>query len=176
MKTLVIHPYDYTTRFLSVIYEGKDWTVITDTQFPKSKLKKAIQEHDRIICLGHGTEHGLIAMQSKWSWRQMIDSTLVYLLREKELVFVWCNADEFAKKYDLKGFITGMIISEDEEANMFSVNATEGEIYDSNVLFSKAVADSIDLPPHEMMENGLEIYKGDSDIIAFNRENFNVFD
>jgi len=28
MKTLIIHPEDTSTDFLSTIYEGKDWTII----------------------------------------------------------------------------------------------------------------------------------------------------
>jgi len=52
MKTLVIHPFDVTTGFLSVIYEGKkDWTVI-DTNVSSKFLKEQIKNHNRIIMLG----------------------------------------------------------------------------------------------------------------------------
>ena len=33
MKTLVIHPFDITTGFLSDIYKDTDWTVIDDITF-----------------------------------------------------------------------------------------------------------------------------------------------
>ena len=110
MKTLVIHPKDTTTDFLSLIYEDKDWTVITDN-ISKSALKRQIKAHDRIVMLGHGMETGLIGFN-----RLVIDSNLVYLLREKHCVCIWCNADKFVLKYGLKGFYTGMIISEVQEA------------------------------------------------------------
>ena len=41
MKTLVIHAEDATTDFLSTIYDGKDWTIITKN-IGKSKLKAAV--------------------------------------------------------------------------------------------------------------------------------------
>lgn len=59
MKTLVIHPKDITTDFLSDIYSDKDWTVI-NINVSKSFLKKQIKEHDRIVMLGHGTGEGLV--------------------------------------------------------------------------------------------------------------------
>ena len=59
MKTLVIHPKDSTTDFLSDIYIDKEWTLITKN-VSKKILKESIKEHDRIIMLGHGTEKGLI--------------------------------------------------------------------------------------------------------------------
>jgi hypothetical protein len=40
----------------------------------------------------------------------------VYLLRDKIGVYIWCNANVFVEKYGLKGFYTGMIISEYEES------------------------------------------------------------
>lgn len=83
--TLVIHPKDQTTDFLSEIYLDKNWTVI-NTNTSKKFLKEQILTHDRIVMLGHGTEKGLLGYD-----RYIIDSTLVYLLREKECVCIWCN-------------------------------------------------------------------------------------
>jgi hypothetical protein len=60
MKTLVIHPKDDSTYFLSTIYEGKDWTIINDRG--KSLLKKLIKTHDRIIMMGHGCEKAYLIL------------------------------------------------------------------------------------------------------------------
>ena len=90
MQTLVIHPKDETTDFLSVIYADKDWTVV-NTRPSKSKLKELIKSHDRIIMLGHGTKDGLIIMEGAYNYHFLIDSSLVYLLREKDCVCIWCN-------------------------------------------------------------------------------------
>lgn len=62
MKTLVIHPKDQTTDFLSVIYDDKDWTII-NTNVSKSYLKTQIKSHDRIVMLGHGTDKGLLRIE-----------------------------------------------------------------------------------------------------------------
>lgn len=61
MRTLVIHPKDKTTDFLKPIYHGRDFTVITGG-CTKDDVAKAIDEHDHIIMMGHGTPQGLLAM------------------------------------------------------------------------------------------------------------------
>lgn len=60
MKTLVIHPKDKSTDFLKPIYHGRNWTVITGGT--KQEVRDAIDEHDHIIMLGHGTPQGLLAV------------------------------------------------------------------------------------------------------------------
>lgn len=59
MKTLVIHPKNSTTDFLSVISFNKNWTVI-NTNITKRILKESIKSHDRIIMLSNGTELRLL--------------------------------------------------------------------------------------------------------------------
>jgi hypothetical protein len=39
---------------------GKNYTVIQDPMISDDTLRQAIQEHDRIIMLGHGLPNGLI--------------------------------------------------------------------------------------------------------------------
>jgi len=167
MKTLVIHPYDLTTRMLDV-YEDKDWTVITDPHTSKKTIKEEIKAHDRIIMLGHGTKDGLIAKLGGYNHRFIIDSSLVYLLREKEIIAIWCEADQFVEKYDLKGFYTGMIISEYEEALYVGVfDFTDKDINLSNVLFGEAVEKSID--KKDMLKSMISEYKGSGNpIIEYN--------
>jgi hypothetical protein len=164
MKTLVIHPYDYTTRFLTVIHEDHDdWTVITEDVSHKF-LKEQIKKHDRIIMLGHGTGWGLLGFN-----RFVIDSSLVYLLREKDCVCIWCNANEFVEKYGLKGFYTGMIISEMDEAYMCSVKVSVEELEAANWLFAEAIQHSIDEP--NMLEKAHSIFIGDGEVHEFNKSN-----
>jgi len=153
MKTLVIHPEDPTTHFLDAVYIETDWTIVTDNLIRKSKLVELISNHDRIIMLGHGTGHGLIGKS-----RYMIDPTYVYLLRDKDLVCMWCNADLFVELYGLKGFYTGMIISEDMEAEYCKVPYAEGHVNESNVLFTKALTESIQNTPKDMYQKMREIY------------------
>ena len=164
MKTLVIHPYDPTTDMLRAIYEGEDWLVIDDN-ISKSQLKKHIVDHDRIIMLGHGTENGLYGYN-----RFIIDSSYVYLLRDKIVFCVWCNADQFVYKYNLKGFYTGMIISEEIEANMYKVNTVEGEVDTSNTVFSDAVRLAVNAKDEDMVGIVKENYVGEGEVFEFNRE------
>lgn len=170
MKTLVIHMKDYTTRFLSDIYSDKDWTVIT-TNVSKSLLKSQIKAHDRIIMLGHGTEDGLIRVSTDGSYNGfVIDSKLVYLLRDKHCVCIWCNADQFVTKYGLTGFYTGMIVSDVEESYCFSVPSSYDDIEKSNILFATAIKEAIDRD--DMLGITKSIYESDkNNIILFNKNN-----
>lgn len=163
MKTLVIHPKDITTDFLSEIYLDKDWTVI-NMNVSKKVLKEQIKSHDRIVMLGHGTERGLIGFG-----KTMLDSNYVYLLRDKLCVCIWCNADVFVEKYGLKGFYTGMIISEYEEAVTYGVPANLFVIENSNRKLAAAVKNSIDLK--NMLEMVKLLYDGHSEVSKFNRNN-----
>lgn len=166
MKTLVIHPDDVTTGFLEQIYAGKDWTVINDIQVSKRTLRKEIKAHDRIVMLGHGTKYGLFAKGRG----TLIDSTYVHYLRDKQIVAIWCNADEFVLKYDLKGFYTGMIISEYDEADYLNIITNYNDIFESNVLFTQAMTDSIDAK--DMLTEAKAIYcveDTDNAVINYNK-------
>lgn len=169
MKTLVIHPTDKTTDFLSIIYQDTNWTVLRDVKVSKSELKRQIKSHDKIIMLGHGSGDGLFAKN-----RMMIDSTYVYLLKEKFCVGIWCNANNFFTKYKLNGIYTGMIISEPSEAELFNLHeATDKQINESNTLFADSLKQTIDLETNSFLEKMMELYVdvngNDNPIISFNR-------
>ncbi len=164
MKTLVIHPKDNTTDFLSEIYSGMDWDVI-NSNISHKILKQKIKDSDRVIMLGHGTEYGLIGFG-----RLVIDSKLVYLLRDKKCIYIWCNADVFVEKYDLKGFYTGMIISEYEEALMFLSSFKYEDVKKSNVLFADSVKHSI--LKDDILTGMIDSYNSETnEIILFNKGN-----
>ena len=109
--TLVIHPDDYTTEFLNEIYKGKGWDVITKPRLRPRNLKDAIFDHKRIIMLGHGTPQGLLG-----HYGYMIDRSLAPILRQRDVVAIWCHADQFMNRHRMKGFYSGMFISEEAEA------------------------------------------------------------
>ena len=166
MKTLVIHPKDSTTDFLSEIYKDKNWTV-TNTNTSKKFLKDQIKTHDRIIMLGHGTEKGLLGFN-----KFVIDSTWVYLLRDKNCVCVWCNADKFVEKYNLNGFYTGMIISELEESYLYSIPTDISSINESNKMFALSIKDSILIEDDKILDNIKSLYdSSNNNIIKFNKQN-----
>lgn len=163
MKTLVIHPSDKTTDFLSKIYLGKDWTVITDN-ISTSLLKQNIQSHDKIIMLGHGSPDGLFGFK-----KILISSKLVYLLRDKICICIWCHADKFFKKYSLKGYATGMIISDSDECDYYNLDYNTKQIDDSNKLLADSFHMSID--SDDLSKSVLDYYTSDNNdqIINFNR-------
>ena len=167
MKTLVIHPDDRSTDFLKLIYSNiPNKTVITGG-VTKAEIRELIRKHDRVMMMGHGTPSGLLAVgQFKaedqtpvWSnvaqrWFDpaspafIIDHLAVAALKRKSNnVFIWCNADRFVEQYDLKGFYTGMFISEYGEAKYCGVEAVEGEVEYSNHLFAHLASELIQSPP-----------------------------
>lgn len=167
MKTLVLHPDDPTTKVLEKAYEGKDWKIITNVRTSKHIIKQAIKDHDRIIMLGHGSPSGLLKKTSKFGYSFMIDPSYLQLLRGKILIAVWCNADQFFKRYDLNGFYTGMIISEESEAEFENIEATLEEITYSNELLSEALRVSID--SDDMLASMKDIYVGETDVMNYNK-------
>ena len=181
MKTLIIHPKDPTTDFLSVIYEDMNCSIIRNS-LSTSLLKNTIKDHDRVIFLGHGTEYGLLGFD-----RIFIGSDLVYLLREKEEnVYIWCHANKFVEKYKLKGFTTGMIISEWGEAELlldeldYVATPTwmiERDIQSSNNLFSTCVRNNIKFKKSEMLRKMINNYTVDdkNPIIDYNMKNLFCF-
>jgi hypothetical protein len=60
------------------------------------------------------------------------------------------------------------MISELDEADMFNVRSTEAEINYSNMLFTSAIKEAIQ--SENMVDKALELYVGDTEVIAFNRE------
>ncbi|NJO64511.1 MAG: hypothetical protein HC836_42125 [Richelia sp. RM2_1_2] len=174
MKTLVIHPKDKTTDFLTEVYTGIDCTVVRSLTVSKKLLKSLIKESDRVIFLGHGDPNGLFTYG-----RYIIDSSFVYLLREKtNMVYIWCHADEFMKKYGLKGVGSGMIVSDLEESYMYSsIKCSLDEIIKSNNDFASALKNAIHLPTSEMVAKIKDEYSSDTNmVINFNQQNIYFFE
>ena len=71
---------------------------------------------------------------------------MVELLKEKDnSIFIWCNADQFVEKHDLKGFYTGMFISEVGEAMYCGLPKTrQPEVDESNFSFVEIMGECID--------------------------------
>ena len=148
MKTLVIHPEDPSTFFLDIVYENiEDLTLITGG-VTKQEIKDLIKKHDRVMMMGHGSPGGLFSVgQFENSNGYIIDSSMVELLKEKDnSVFIWCNADQFVERYDLKGFYTGMFISEVGEAYYCGLPDTiQPEVDESNYSFVEIMGECINL-------------------------------
>lgn len=122
---LVIHPKDKTTAMLSALYEGLGARVIDDCRSTKEvgRLLHHVSTQERIMLLGHGSDKGLFFREH--DCRDEFDRIIVghshaYHLRRHggNIVAVWCNADLFARAEGLHGLFSGMIISEQSEAQL----------------------------------------------------------
>ena len=138
MKTLIIHPQDKSTDFLAPIYQNLEQKTVVRRDTSDEKLRRLIQEHDQIIMLGHGSPSGLFNVARIGSAFFSINYSHVELLRDKRCIFIWCNADQFVLKHQLKGLFTGMFISEENELFCCREGRAE-EIEPSNRLFSEAL-------------------------------------
>jgi|SRR6056300_1029352 hypothetical protein len=150
MKTLVIHPKDSTTHFLDIVYRNIDDLTLITGGVSKDYVMEQIKTHDRVMMMGHGSPGGLFAVgQFDQTRGFIIDHECVELLKEKDnSVFIWCNADQFVERYDLKGFYTGMFISEVGEAMYCGLPETEQpEVDESNYSFVEIMGECIDHDP-----------------------------
>ena len=156
MKTLIIHPKDSTTSFLDIVYEPIDNKTIITGGITKQELHELIKSHDRIMMMGHGSPFGLFPIgQFEKCGGYIIDHTAVPLLEEKkDSVFIWCNADKFVLEYELRGFYSGMFISEVGEALYCGLPGIPQEIVDeSNYGFCEIISKYINEDTDGIYEN-----------------------
>ncbi len=181
--TLLIHPRDESTEMLKYVYEGRCFDVCDDPSIGKADLARLIEPHDTIIMLGHGTGAGLAYPSAIHGLKPgpdgslfMIDDSLAPLLRSKKTISMWCFSDRYFKRNHIKGFHTGMIISERQEAELFLGDCplSEAELYDNMALLSKTLGGCIDKEPLEMRSYVLAHYQGEDAITRFNRSNIKV--
>jgi hypothetical protein len=156
MKTLIIHPADPSTSFLDIVYKSvQDKTLITG-DVSKTDIIKMMHEHDRVMMMGHGSPAGLFSVgQFKNCGAYVIDQTMVPYLRDKvDSVYIWCNADKFVDVFGLKGFYSGMFISEVGEANYCGLPGMSQEVVDeSNYGFVNIIAKYINENKELIHEN-----------------------
>ena len=173
MKTLIIHPEDSSTTFLDIVYESiPNKTVITGG-VSKAQVQQLIREHDRVMMMGHGSPGGLFVVGKFTNCgAYIIDQQMVPLLKEKtDNVFIWCNADKFVDVFKLKGFYSGMFISEVGEAYYcskdFPINSdeyiklrtvTQEEVDESNIGFCKIIGNYINQNTNIIYENVMNEY------------------
>ena len=161
MTNLVIHPTDASTDFLSPIYANITDATIMNGGVSKDQVAKAINEHDRIIMLGHGSPYGLFSIgQFTGNNGYVIDESMVPLLLDKECISIWCNADQFMNKHQLYGFYSGMFISEVGEAMYCGLPGMEQEtVTTSNNYFAELLGEVIDEPLSIIYEHIMDNYR-----------------
>jgi hypothetical protein len=161
MKTLIIHPEDESTTFLDIVYKDIPNQTLVTGGYTKGDVQQLIREHDRIMMMGHGSPAGLFsvgAFQSSNGY--IIDQNMVPLLKEKkDNVFIWCNADKFVDFWGLKGFYSGMFISEVGEADYCGIPGTDQDLIDeSNFGFVNIISKYINEDTNVIHENVMKEY------------------
>lgn len=136
---LVIHIISTEdTNDFAGIYEGLDATILINPT--SSECKRAIiNEQDRIVLIGHGTDWGLLNQRLDG---YIIDSRMVQFLRGKDVIGIWCNASNFADRYDLTGFFTSMFISNTRElieCGFQTFDNCDEEIGRQNLIFAERI-------------------------------------
>ena len=142
---LVIHPIDRTTEVLKMLYAGLDARVVSDdcSRPVIDHLLKHTSTQERVMLLGHGSDKGLFFRRD--DTKNEFDKVIVahrnnYMLRRHDgnIIGIWCHANLFAQAEGLHGLFSGMMISEESEAEEYGIAATHEEILASNkVMFGK---------------------------------------
>jgi hypothetical protein len=168
MNTLIVHPKDETTRFLCDIYKDIPKKTIIEGGITRKHLRHLIGRYDRIIACGHGTRNGLCANNrfliepnSDIIWfGHVIDDTMAEVLsRGHNNIYIWCHADKFVQRHKLKGFYSGMFISEVRESiELGFADVTEEEITELNRAFAEIVGEHINEPIKTLYKNVMEEY------------------
>ena len=161
MKTLVIHPKDESTQFLDIVYNPIPNKTIITGGVTQKELIKLIEEHDRVMMCGHGSPYGLFSVgQFPDTKGYVIGSTMVETLMEKDnSIFIWCNSDQFVNHHKLKGFYSGMFISEVGEAYYCGLPGTEQDSVDeSNYGFVNMLSECINETQEVMYDTIMENY------------------
>lgn len=86
---------------------------------------------------------------------------------------MWCHSDTFFERHNIKGFHSGMIISEEMEALMYDiVGYSDEDIAESMMPLMYAMHDTIEMEDLEEMKRIiLERYNANDPVTWFNRRN-----
>ncbi|MBO4851773.1 MAG: hypothetical protein J5529_12885 [Prevotella sp.] len=169
----IIHANDPTTKFLSLLYEGReDISVHVTEEFTNMDVIRAIRGDDTIMMLGHGIKYGLFSIPEKdGRCRLLVNSDHVQFLRDKTCIGIWCHADQFANKYKLHGLFSGMIISELQEAIDEHIPTTQEEVERERVKFAARLRDCIH--QYGLKETPMRMKELDDVHSALTRFNYN---
>ena len=149
MRTLVIHPEDLSTEFLTPIYANLQDKTVMQGGISKAEVQGLIETHERVIMLGHGAPYGLLnPRRFPGAGLFIVDGSMVSTLKNKSsCIYIWCHAADFLKNYSLSGLCSGMFISEVSEAEMYGFeDIGKCEIDQSNQEFSSILSRHINEP------------------------------
>lgn len=157
---------------LGLLYEGLEGVTLFDSYKKRREILEAIAAAPReepILLLGHGTPGGLLDMR----YGHVIGHADAELLKDRpNLIGIWCYASSYAYANGLKGFFSGMFISEMPEAIANGVEATAEEVDEKVWDFSRRFGDLMRAgkPLEEIAAELMDPRHIDSDLTKFNYE------
>jgi hypothetical protein len=162
-------------------YEGiEDVTLLVNPSNEQVNRVLSERPHETLVCLGHGCQYGLFGPFCLFgiATPMVISDTTVDLLKDRELICIWCNADEFGRRHpELKGFFTSMFISNANEARCFGFDADEDDIFNEVTLFAERVNNLIkqEVPLYDWPERLRSEADLSKDYVKFNYEGLKCF-
>lgn len=135
----------------------EDWTTCEPTDddwYEQGRQLSLWDEEDEYLDFDlyyNSTDH-----YHKYESMFIIDADNVHLLRDREVIGIWCYASEFAAKHNLRGFFTYMFVSNPTEANFlgFQGHTTE-EVNEQNISFCNQINNLIreGVEPQDFIDN-----------------------
>lgn len=170
MKQLFVHITDPTTDFLCAIYKDVPNSTVLREDVGTKRINKLISEHDRVVMLGHGSPLGLFSNKAGF----IIGDANVKALANKDNVYIWCHASKYVQHHQLKGFATGMFVSECSEARYCGIkNYSQQTVTESNDAFARLVRSQIDKPSVMIHRCVMNQYKPEHmnfcEVVQYNR-------
>ena len=164
------------TSMLKAMYEGLENTKVLYNP-NREDLMEVLQANptETLMCIGHGLSYGIY--NNSWTG-YVIDGSMATLFQSREVIGIWNYAKDFARKYGLNGFFTGMFVSNVAASlNLRFVHNT-GEIPYQNIKFSNEIRRLIaqNVPLNKWVEILKERCDHNIDFVAFNYEAMEYYD
>ena len=145
----------------------------------REELEKVLAENptETFMCLGHGSPRGLFSADMHGF---LLDKDNVHLLKDRNVIGIWCYASDFARIHNLRGFFTYMFISNAQEvfSHRFGTQ-TDEFVFEQNQHFASKVNELIrnETPMKDWVEILYESAdRIDIDFVKFNYSNLSYFD
>lgn len=144
----------------------------------REELEKVLAENptETFMCLGHGSPRGLFSADMHGF---LLDRDNVHLLKDRDVIGIWCYASDFARQNNLRGFFTYMFISNAQECSYHRCGNYYNEVvYEQNRIFAEKVRGLIaeNKPMEEWVDYLYESCDSSLDFVDFNYSNLAYFD
>lgn len=165
------------TSTFSPLYEGIEGSTMLYNPSREDVVRVLTERpNESLMCFGHGSPRGLFSHD--WSG-MVIDGSMVDLLRDRDIIGIWCYASEFARIHNLRGFFTYMFVSNLQEC-VFGHHGyyDESIIFEQNEKFARRVNELIN--NNTPLEEWVELLYNGRDLgysfVDYNYGNLSYFD